>query len=312
MNKTQIKQKVLADFNQKRLEAEVKAKNNASFARKNNPQFAKLEQDKRALNLKLAQTNTVNERTKLENELIKLDDKLEKELIKLKLTFKDITPQYSCTECKDYGIVKRKMCNCLKKEINKRLLAYSGLKDFNGHTFKDVDETLFKNNKNLEKAHKIAKDYASKFPNVKIKNLIFLGEVGVGKTFLLECIANELISKDEFVVFSTAFNFSNAVINALTKSEAERQSLLSPFLDCDLLIIDDLGSEPLMKNLSINALFNIINERERKNKPYIISTNLNLTDLNERYGNRIFSRLSNQRTNAYIKLDGVDLRLKKN
>lgn len=164
----------------------------------------------------------------------------------------------------------------------------------------------------LEKAYKLAQAYVEKFPNVKTSNLIFMGEVGVGKSFLLECIANALLEKQFFVVYTTAFNLSHSMLKALTLPPAQSGTLLAPLLECDLLIIDDLGSEPMFRNLSTSNMFTIFNEREIKNLSTLISTNMSLEDIGERYGNRIFSRIFNKRKSKVITFQGVDLRIKKN
>ena len=309
MNKSAIIQKVLSEFYQRNLDNELKVENNIQLARQKSPEFFKLEKQLRLLNFELAKCDKKTKHKQIEKQIDDIKKQIKIELEKINLTENDIVVKPHCPLCNDLGFKDNVMCNCLRKAINKKLLEISGIKKFEGHTFKDSDENVLNKSKNLKKAYEKSWEFINKFPNSKVKNLVFLGDVGVGKTFLLECIANEFINKDYFVIYTTAFNFSNAVINALTKSDYERETLLSPFIDCDILIIDDLGSEPLMKNLTVNCLFNILNERERKNKTYIISTNLDLEQLNERYGNRVFSRLSNQRTNACFKLNGSDLRI---
>ena len=176
------------------------------------------------------------------------------------MTKKDIEPNFECDKCKDKGFIDGKMCSCLSSKVQQKLLKQSGLPTFVGHSFKDSNEKFLEENKILAKTFELAKTYVEKFPEVKTPNLIFMGDVGVGKSFLLECIASALIEKGFYTVYATAFNFSNTMLKALTLEPNERDAVLSNFLDCDLLIIDDMGSEPMYRNLSTANLFTIFNE----------------------------------------------------
>ena len=145
-----------------------------------------------------------------------------------------------------------------------------------------------------------------------IKNIIISGASGVGKSFLLECMLSELIKQKKYVLYTTAFTMSQNLLKYHTNFDTSKESILSPYLECDVLIIDDLGSEPIFKNVSEEYLYLILNQRLFEQKPVIISTNLTLSEIQDRYGERIFSRLVSKNVSKLFKIENSDLRLKKN
>ena len=145
-----------------------------------------------------------------------------------------------------------------------------------------------------------------------IKNIIISGASGVGKSFLLECMLSELIKQKKYVLYTTAFTMSQNLLKYHTTFDTSKESILSPYLECDVLIIDDLGSEPIFKNVSEEYLYLILNQRLFEQKSVIISTNLTLSEIQDRYGERILSRLVSKNVSKLFKIENSDLRLKKN
>ena len=117
------------------------------------------------------------------------------------------------------------------------------------------------------------------------------------------------MEKNKLVLFTTAFNLNNSMLNYHISFASNRESIISPFMDSEVLIIDDLGSEPLIKNVTKEYLYLIINERMLRKLPTIITTNLTLNEIMATYGERILSRLANRKTSIFINLDGDDLRM---
>lgn len=216
-----------------------------------------------------------------------------------KIDIRRMEPQYECNKCNDTGVVGLKMCECLKHELNKRLSEQN--KQYKFVTFNDCAKDL---SPNLSRIYELAKQWCGKFPNSQILNINMIGGTGTGKTFLLECMASELITRGFNVMFTTAF----ALNDECRKYHFSLPSKVNEFMDCDVLIIDDLGTEPLLKNITIEYLFNIINLRQKRYKPTLISTNLSLDDILNRYDDRIFSRLSNKITSLTIPFNGIDMR----
>ena len=138
------------------------------------------------------------------------------------------------------------------------------------------------------------------------------GNTGVGKTFISNCIAKELLDRSYTVIYLTSFQlFDILEKNKFSKDydNPEIQNQFNFILSCDLLIIDDLGTE--LTNSFINTqLYLCINERYLREKSTIISTNLSLDNINTKYSERIFSRLISNYT--LLKIVGADIRLTKN
>jgi len=232
--------------------------------------------------------------------LQKVFDEQEKILNKYNFTLKDISPNYSCKKCDDNGYVNGELCDCLKAEINKELLAYSG---FAGNL------ATFKDNKFSHKAYELMEKWCE-VKSSKI-NILISGHTGTGKTFLTECIASRLMEKHKTVLFITAFNLNNAMLNYHISFDAQREELIQPFLTAECLIIDDLGSEPVLKNVTREYLYLILNERMLNNLQTIITTNLDIEGILSTYGERVLSRIANKKNSITISLEGEDMRRKK-
>ena len=140
------------------------------------------------------------------------------------------------------------------------------------------------------------------------ENLFFYGDTGVGKTFLSHCIARELIEQSFCVIYFTAFDLFDLFARYTFSSSEEAKDAHANIFDCDLLIIDDLGTE-LTNSFVSSQLFLCINERILRKKSTIISTNLPLDRFMETYSERTFSRISSNYT--IIKLFGNDIRIQK-
>jgi DNA replication protein DnaC len=156
------------------------------------------------------------------------------------------------------------------------------------------------------KASEWLQTWCARFPNITKTNINIVGGAGSGKTFLLECVANELIKKGVVVSYKTAFE-----INELARLYHMGKSFdFSDCLNVDVLLIDDLGTEPVLKNVTKEYLYNLINTRQINNKATLISTNLSLENILDRYDERIFSRLANKNLSTVIQLVSQDKRLK--
>ena len=142
-------------------------------------------------------------------------------------------------------------------------------------------------------------------------NIIVSAGAGSGKTFLVNCIAKELIDKSYTVLYLSAVAFFDLLSNITFNkgnSSAFGQVTMHEILECDLLVIDDLGSE-MANSFTDSALFDCLNNRLIHHKSTIISTNLSLEDLNNSYSDRIYSRVLGEYT--IFKIFGDDIRIKK-
>ena len=225
-----------------------------------------------------------------------------------------LEPIYTCTECKDTGYIDNNKCSCFKQSIIATLYSQSNiqnmLKEMNFSTL----SYAYYSGEHLERfkrAVEASKNFVKNF-HAPYQNLLFYGTVGTGKSFLSGCIAKELLDQGYLVLYFS----SQTLFDTLSKytfsyqNTIEESDLLDDIFSCDLLIIDDLGTEMSGKFVS-SQLFKCINERHLRKKSTIISTNLSLEDLLNIYSERIFSRITTQ-YNAF-KLTGDDIRrLQKN
>ena len=227
---------------------------------------------------------------------------------------------YACPECQDTGYVDGRKCRCFKKEEIRLLYSQSNIEEvllrenFDSFSYEYYDDRVVIPEIQMTVAdymrqvHTWCKDYVENFEK-KGGNLIFTGSTGVGKTFLTNCIAKALIDQYQSVIYLS----SNDLFDVFSKNkfhydtEEEMKDMYQYILDCDLLIIDDLGTE-LNNTFVSSQLFYCINERLLRKKSTIISTNLSMTMLRDTYSDRISSRIISQY--SIIPLYGDDIRTK--
>ncbi len=253
-----------------------------------------------------------------------LELKKEKEDI-LKKENIDLSKKYECDICKDTGYIQKEnsktvMCNCLKQKLLNLSYNKSNLSDIKKDNFDNFNSELFSdkgNNspkKNILKIKNACINFIEKFDNLETKNLLFIGNTGLGKTFMSNCIANELLKRGKTVLYQTAPVLLETIIdNKFNKYKTQNaDEFYHNVLTVDLLIIDDLGTETL-NSMKLSELFTILNTRilNLNNKPTktIISTNLNIEQIFRIYEERIGSRIAGY-YNIY-QFFGDDLRLKK-
>lgn len=233
-----------------------------------------------------------------------------------------LDPIYDCPDCKDTGYIDNKKCHCFQKQIVEYLYEQSNLQDvleeenfslFCEEYYPDdyVEETTgLTPRDNIRSILKTAHYFCESFDRTN-DNLLLYGNTGVGKTFLTHCIAREALDCSHTVVYLTSLGlFDILEKNKFDKdlSQAEKSALVSYILDCELLILDDLGTE-LINSFTASQLYSVIDTRLTRKRSTIISTNLSFDDLREQYSERIFSRLTS--SYSLLKLTGDDIRLKK-
>ncbi|MGN0465951.1 MAG: ATP-binding protein [Lachnospiraceae bacterium] len=231
-----------------------------------------------------------------------------------------LDPIYQCSRCKDTGYIGTKQCNCLKQSIVDLAYQQSNIKEvLKRENFQNFSYEYYSPKKNgdtpsareqIASIVSICQDFIYHFDKIPGKNLLFQGNTGVGKTFLTNCIAKEILDAGHTVLYLTAFQFSETISkHTFDKNFSNGQNdLFSHLFDSELLILDDLGTE-LNNAFLTSQLFVCINERLLRNKSTIISTNLSLAQLSKAYSERIFSRIVSNYT--ILKILGEDIRLKK-
>ena len=150
-------------------------------------------------------------------------------------------------------------------------------------------------------------DYAESFPDTATPNLLLSGKSGLGKTFLLQAIAHRLVERDVMPVYTSAYHLLEVARKAYFENSSEK---LAEMMNARVLLIDDLGTEPMLQNVTIEQLFNLINERQLNRRHTVISTNLTMAELKERYTERIASRLMDESSWRRLVFTGSDVRKK--
>ena len=214
---------------------------------------------------------------------------------------------YSCKKCHDTGILNDKYCDCLIDEVNKILKKESGF--FNLESFDEANFDLFENKEFIKKLYDLARKWChSNFD----KYLVFLsGQTGVGKTHLIKCMANELINLHKVVFLTSSFAMHQDFVKSYScRDPEEKQNILTKYLEAEVLFIDDLGTELRQPNITVNYLYQVLNERKLNKLPTIITTNLDIADINDYYDERIASRIADKSSSICLYINGEDLRLK--
>lgn len=221
-----------------------------------------------------------------------------------------LEPVFSCPDCRDTGYIERTKCHCLRQAEITLLYEQSGLQEIlanNNFSLLSYEYHAGEDLSHFEKAVENCRDFIKNFDS-DYHNLFFYGTVGTGKSFLSGCVAKELMDSGHSVIYFGATGLFHLLSSASfdIQNRAERQNTYSDLYCCDLLIIDDLGTE-LTNQFTSSQLFSLLNERNIERKATIISTNLSLRELQDRYSDRIFSRIT---SNFMVcKLTGPDIRM---
>lgn len=192
-----------------------------------------------------------------------------------------------CAVCGDTGIADGEMCGCMKRFLISKVYSGSGLDP--DQTFENFRHDLISDPAE-KRAHEnicsYCRSYADRFPANDRKDILLMGAPGVGKTYLLNCIGWRVLNNGHSVLRLTANKLISDTLESI-RNYAPAQDLVMP----DLLIIDDLGTEPMINNVTVERLLNVICERQDANKATLIATNKDISMLAEEYGERIVSRL---------------------
>lgn len=238
------------------------------------------------------------------------------------ITKDDLLPHFSCPDCKDTGYTSPGVhCHCFTQAVIDVLYSQSGIATLlNSNSFDQFDFSLFDDETVDEATGKTARanmaetvSYCHRFIDefqTQKRNLLFYGETGVGKTFLTNCIAKALLEQSYSVLYLSAIDLSKILTDVAFHNRKADETVhfqADYIFDCDLLIIDDLGTE-VTNSLKSSHLFNCLDKRLNAKKSTIISTNLSPMLINKQYSDRIFSRILGNYT--CFKLFGADLRLK--
>ena len=225
-----------------------------------------------------------------------------------------LEPRWRCPICKDMGVVgdaPSRFCECFEARLRLRQHedgSMAGVEEQNFERFDAarIPEANGQRERTL-KLRKVCEDYADQFPDTAFRNLLLTGAGGLGKTFLLNCIFERVTSRGGSAVRITAFRMFEAMRQQHVGND-EKFEGFSSLIEVPLLLIDDLGTEPMMRNITVEYLFTLLNERAAAKRHTVVATNLTPTELKERYGERVASRLLDRGACGSLRFEGKDLR----
>lgn len=226
-------------------------------------------------------------------------------------------PPYRCPDCQDTGYIGNRKCHCFAQASIDLVYAQSNLanildrENFSNFSLSYYDETCFAPNSEIssyaaaQNAYLKCRRFTEQFDQ-KFENILLFGDTGVGKTFLSHCVAKELLDTGHSVIYFSAHRLFDLLARNTFQRDGSAAGNDQNIFDCDLLIIDDLGTE--MTNSFVSSQFFIcLNERILHRKSTLISSNLDLHDIANLYSERVFSRISSHF--MMLHLFGRDIRI---
>lgn len=300
----------IIEFNNKRLNKEKELTKKIYYLKNNYPSIKKALDEINNYGIKACSENIKKEDFDKKNK--ELNENLQKELSKLGFDKNYLEIKYDCKKCKDTGYINGHMCSCLREYLYKTKTTHPLLmRDGNFDIFDEnlFSEKNFKNNispkENILKNKQQALKFINDFEDNNNIGLLMSGTVGSGKTFLAAATGKVLLKKGYDVICLTAKEFEDTIKNFSNPSLEDKKI---DILNTDLLILDDLGIETQSEYVN-NELLKLFDYRITYNKKMIITTNLTLNEIRDKYKSRIYSRIvSNFK---YLKFFGPDLRIAK-
>lgn len=236
-----------------------------------------------------------------------------------------LEPVYTCPDCRDTGYIDGRECHCFREAVADVLYHQSSLRpvlekenfdtfrlEFYDRTIPDsrLKKTPYENMVDiLKKCHAFIDHFDLpdfwEYPH----NLLFVGQTGVGKSFLSHCITKELLQQGHFVLYLSAVELSELFEkNKFSKdTEADAREQYDDLFTCDLLVVDDLGTETIT-SFTVSALLDCINRREASRRATVISSNYNPFELQKLYSERFSSRI--MANYQLLPIIGDDIRLR--
>lgn len=204
--------------------------------------------------------------------------------------------KYDCKLCGDTGFIDNKMCSCMKEALVLAGIENSGFASLiKEQSFENFSLDYYKGNARfaeiMRRNVEFLEDYANSFDERTSKSILMMGGTGLGKTHLSSATAKRIIEKGKDVFYTGAIDlFSQFETQRFKSYTNEPNELIERYFECDLLIIDDLGTE-MINQFSVSTLYNLLNDRLSRKKPTVVSTNLSKDEIQKKYTDRITSRM---------------------
>ena len=217
---------------------------------------------------------------------------------------------YRCPVCRDTGYVgdaPARFCACFERRLAAGEQSGQAAQTFEAFNAAFVPDGNGQRARLLE-AKGLLEEFADRYPQARWRNIVLSGAGGLGKSFLLNCVYERVGSRGFPVTRVTAYRMFDAMRRRHV-GDAEDADSFTALLETPLLLVDDLGTEPMMRNITVEYLFLLINERMEAGLSTMVTTNLNPAQIQERYGERVCSRLFDRASALAIRLEGKDLRI---
>ena len=218
-----------------------------------------------------------------------------------------LDPIYTCPICKDIGEVGEpsRLCTCALKKQQEQLLAGSRIND--RETFANFSDAIYPDDDQKKQGlgmKRFCERYVAALPKPEKPNLLIVGQSGLGKSFFSNAIGYAAIEKGIRTVKTTAYQCIQDILSGIDA----REDAIAPFLSAGLLVLDDLGTEAMVPNVTVETFFRILNERAAAQLPTVLVSNLDRDGLFERYGERVASRMIDGALTSIVLLRGSNLR----
>ncbi len=228
-------------------------------------------------------------------------------LISMGLPGNYLDPIYTCPRCEDTGEVgePKRLCACALKKQQEQLIAGSRINP--RETFDAFTDSIYPDDEQKKQGlgmKRFCERYVASLPAPGKPNLLILGTAGLGKSFFGNAVAAAAIEKGVPVVKTTAYQCIQTILDGIDA----RENAIAPFLSASLLVLDDVGTEAMVPNVTVETFFRILNERAAAQLPTVLISNLNKDELFDRYGERVASRMLDGALTSVVVLRGDNLR----
>lgn len=305
---------ILREYEEKQTKNRHLYEERLSDIRARYPEYAALEDASASLSVSFTRRLIDGEKDAKNNLSQSLRDLRQKKkafLLEKGYPFDYLEPVYDCPDCRDTGYIGQKKCHCFEKKMIEMLYHQSNLagtlaqENFDTLSYAWFTEPALSDYK---RAVEISREFVASFDRSK-RNLLFMGTVGTGKTFLANCIAKALIDTSHSVIYFSAMDLFNTFAKyAFDRDKKALENFCKDLYHCDLVIVDDLGTE-MESSFVTSYFFSFLNERGQLGKSTLITTNLDLKELNHKYSDRICSRIIGNF--EICLLTGPDIRIRK-
>lgn len=293
-------------YNRIRMRNAAIAEQRRTECEKKNPRIASLREEQGEIVRRFAAGKITNEQAQSRLGAIAAEQK--NLLIAMGLGASYLDPIYTCPKCRDTGEIgkgRQKPCSCALKKMQEELT--DGARINTRETFAAFNPAVYATDTQRSfgvRCKAYCEKYVAALPHPEKPNLLFLGAPGLGKSFFANAIAYGAIERGIETRKVTAYRFIQDVMDGISNgTDAVRIYANLPFL-----VIDDLGTEPMVPNVTKETLFSVLNERIAMRLPTIVISNQMTDALSERYDERIVSRLTDKSVTAIVVFSGKNLR----